>query len=54
MTRAASAIKRVFKSYHISPRFPKVKPIQQKKANSASSLHSDGIEFNARIIRLAI
>ena len=36
---------------HISPKLPKVKPTPQKKANSAKSLHPDGIEFNATLIR---
>ena len=35
----------------MSPRLPKVKPTPQKNANSASSLHPDGIEFNATLIR---
>ncbi len=39
---------------HIRPKLPKVKPTPQKKANSAKSLHSDGIEFNATLIRWAI
>ena len=36
---------------HIRPRLPNVKPTPQKKANSAKSLHPEGIEFNARLIR---
>ena len=39
---------------HIRPKLPKVKPIPQKKANSAKSLHPDGIEFKATLIRWAI
>ena len=39
---------------HMSPKLPKVKPTPQKKANSAKSLHPDGIEFNATLIRWAI
>ena len=39
---------------HIRPKLPKVKPIPQKKANSARSLHPDGIEFKATLIRWAI
>ena len=39
---------------HIRPKLPKVKPTPQKKANSAKSLHPDGIEFNATLIRWAI
>ena len=35
----------------MKPRFPAVKPIAQKKANSAKSLHPDGIEFNTTLIR---
>jgi len=38
----------------MSPKLPKVKPTPQKKANSAKSLHPDGIEFNATLIRWAI
>jgi len=33
------------------PKLPKVKPTPQKKANSTKSLHPDGIEFNATLIR---
>ena len=36
---------------YMSPRLPKVNPTPQKKANSARSLHPDGIEFNATLIR---
>ena len=36
------------------PKLPNVKPIPQKKANSAKSLHPDGIEFNTTLIRWAI
>ena len=36
---------------HIRPRLPNVKPTPQKKANSARSLHPEGIEFNATLIR---
>jgi len=36
---------------HMSPRLPKVKPTPQKKANSAMSLHPDGIEFKTTLIR---
>jgi len=36
---------------HISPKLPKVKPTPQKKANSTKSLHPDGIEFKATLIR---
>ena len=39
---------------HIRPKLPKVIPTPQKKANSAKSLHPDGIEFNATLIRWAI
>ena len=35
----------------ISPKLPKVKPIPQNKANSASSLHPEGIEFKTTLIR---
>ena len=33
------------------PKLPKVKPTPQKKANSASSLQPDGIEFKITLIR---
>ena len=36
---------------HISPKLPKVKPTPQKKANSARSLHPEGIEFKTTLIR---
>tara|TARA_B100000214_G_scaffold167342_1_gene120196 strand:+ start:3151 stop:3297 length:147 start_codon:yes stop_codon:yes gene_type:complete len=35
----------------IRPKLPKVKPTPQKNANSAKSLHSDGIEFKTTLIR---
>ena len=35
---------------HIRPKLPKVNPIPQKNANSAKSLHPDGIEFNTALI----
>ena len=35
----------------MSPKFPKVKPIPQKKANSTKSLHPDGIAFKTTLIR---
>ena len=38
-------------TYHISPKLPKVKPTPQKKANSARSLHPEGIEFKTTLIR---
>ena len=36
---------------HIRPKLPKVKPTPQKNANSTNSLHPDGIEFNATLMR---
>ena len=33
------------------PRLPKVKPTPQKKANSTMSLHPEGMEFKATLIR---
>ena len=36
---------------HISPKLPNVKPTPQKKANSTRSLHPEGIEFSATLIR---
>jgi len=36
---------------HIIPKLPKVKPTAQKKANSARSLHPEGIEFKTTLIR---
>ena len=36
---------------HMRPKLPNVKPMPQKKANSAKSLQLDGIEFNTTLIR---
>ena len=36
---------------HMRPKLPKVKPTPQKNANSTRSLHPDGIELSATLIR---